>query len=242
MRFVFSACRTFKNIILDVKAGDFLRGIVFVLMIVTGLLVFGCVGEPSEGQPAQQQETTQQQTGGQQTQQQEQTQEEPTQEQETAQEQGTGDMDLDDLTYLELAALGVPVKCEITSTYEGTTSTATIYMIGEDKLRMETPYEGKMLVSLVLGETMYVNNVMADMYPECEWLRMEETTGTGEGEYAYDQTPPSTELEDMPATDFECEAWVYDASKFTAPTENVCTMEEFNEAMMGELPDMSEYQ
>lgn len=224
-----------------------MRGLIFVLMILAGLLVFGCVGTPSDGQAVQQQEQTQQTTEPtqEQTQQQQQATEKETTQETTQQQEGTTDgMDLGDLTYLELAALGVPIKCEVTSTYQEITTTATLYIVGEDKMRMEVPSEGRTMISLVLGETLYVKNVMAEMYPECEWLKIDyeetgETTGATEGGMTYES--PTTELEDMPPQDFECEAWVYDASKFTAPTENVCTQEEF-EAMIMEQYDVSEYQ
>ncbi len=199
-----------------------------VLIIVAGLLTFGCLGPAPETQE-QAQVQQQEQTPPQQEQVQQQEQEQETQ------LPATGDgMDLADLTYLELASLGVPIKCVITSTYQGTTTSGTLYMVGEDKMRMETPYDGKMLVSIVLGETMYVNNIMADMYPDCEWLIIEHEETTGEpgegGMPGYE--PPSAELEELPATDLDCEAWTYDASKFAPPTENVCTMEEFNDKIM----------
>lgn len=205
--------------------------------MIAGLLTFGCLGPAPETQQPSGEQTTQPTApttppGGETT---TPTAPETTQPTEpTTEPPATGDgMDLTDLSYLELAALGVPVKCVITSTYAGTTTTGTLYMAGEDKVRMETPYDGKMLISLVLDTTMYVSNIMSDMYPDCEWLVIEheETEGAvEEGGMTYES--PTTELEELPSTDFECEAWAYDNSKFTPPTENVCTQEEFNDKIM----------
>jgi hypothetical protein len=229
--------RTFKNIIQDLIAGDFLGRDVFVLMIMLGLMIFGCVETPAE-QPAAEEITTEEES----------TPKETTEPETAQQPETTGEgTDLTDLTYFELASLGVPIKCEITSTYQGITTTATLYMVGEDKMRMEVPSEGRTMVSLLLDKTLYVKNVMADMYPECEWLRMEheemaEPTEMEEGEYIYES--PSAELEDIPPQDFDCEVWVYDESKFTPPTENVCTQEEFNEVIMQQydIPDYPQYE
>lgn len=220
-----------------------MRGLIFVLMIMAGLLVFGCVGGPAEQQPGTTTQTTTQQTTQQQTE--EQTTQETGETKPAETESVGGDFDLDDKTYLELASLGVPIKCEITSTYGGVTTTATLYMVGEDKIRMEVPSAGRTMVSLYLDKTLYIKNVMADMYPDCEWLVIEydettgEPTGTTEGGMSYES--PTAELKDIPAQDFKCEAWAYDNSKFTVPTQSVCTQEEF-EALIMQGYDTSEYQ
>jgi hypothetical protein len=114
-------------------------------------------------------------------------------------------------------------------------------MVGEDKIRMEVPSAGRTMVSLYLDKTLYVKNVMADMYPDCEWLRIDdaETSGTTEGGMTYES--PTAGLEDIPAQDYKCEAWAYDNSMFTAPTEKVCTEEEFN-AVIAQQYDIGDYQ
>ena len=45
--------RTFKNIIQDLTAGDFLRGLIFALFLLAGLLVCGCVGAPPAEETAE---------------------------------------------------------------------------------------------------------------------------------------------------------------------------------------------
>ena len=220
----------------------FLRGWIFVLFIAAGLLIFGCVGgateqqtggtttqtttttteptEPTTTEPAATPETT------------EPTTEEPKPPEETV----GGDLDLDDKTFLELAALGVPIACDITTTYQGITTTGTIYMVGEDKFRYEMPYDGGVLITIKNNEDMWTSNIMADMYPQCKWIHMTEeevegTTGTGEPMYE-----TIGDLEEIPDTDFECRAWAYQDSMFTAPTDGVCTMDEWNDAIMASIP------
>ena len=239
-----TATRTFKNIILDLIAGDFLRGWIFVLFIAAGLLIFGCVDGTTEqqtGGTTTQTTTTTEPTTGQETE--PSTTEpttpettEPTHETEpTAPEGVGGDLDLDDRTYLELAALGVPIACDITTTYEGTTTTGTMYMVGEDKLRYEMSYEGMDVIIIVNNEVTYTN-MFADMYPECEWVKYDENVAQAEDTGTMGTEPGASEMpefDEMPAQDFECRAWTYDDSKFAPPTENVCTMDELMDKMMG---------
>lgn len=221
-----------------------MREMFFVLVLITGLLVFGCVGGPSETQT---QPSTAQQPGGTTT---PATGEQPGQ---PATEPATqepppatgGTVDYSGMAYLELAALGVPVECDITSSYQGTTTTMKLYMVGENKMRTETPYEGKKLITIMIGETLYVTNIMSDMYPDCEWLVIThtETEVTGEPGAAYDAGYDTSvsDVGDLPAQDFDCKPWVYDESKFTPPTENVCTQEEFNALIMQQY-DIPDYQ
>jgi len=146
----------------------------------------------------------------------------------------TGDVDLEGLAYMELIALGVPVQCELTTTYEGETTTATMYMQGENKVRYESTsyYDGKTLVVIMRDGITYMTNFMSDEVPECEWLMMEpEEAEPGEpGDYTYTSSVP--DFEEMPDTSFECSPWMYDESKFQVPTQNVCTMDEFMDMMM----------
>jgi len=161
---------------------------------------------------------------------------EETEETEDEVPEDTGEVDLEGLAYMELIALGVPVQCEITTTYEGETTTATMYMQGENKVRYESTstYDGKLLIVLMLDGVSYLTNFMSDEVPECEWLMMEPEETEPEpgepGDYTYTTAVP--DFGDMPETSFECSPWVYDASKFQAPTENVCTMDEFTDLMM----------
>ena len=217
-----------------------MRGLVFVLMLITGLLVFGCIGTPAEqppaggtgpaggeptgpagGPPAGPAEGEETQPPAQ-----------PPQEPPGQEEEPTGGLDLEGLTYLELAALGVPIECDITTTYQGEAQTAKMYMAGEDKIRYESTYGGETMIVFMVDEITYMTNFMAAEYPECQWLKMvpEETEPTEPtGTYTPETAP---DFEDMPATDFDCKAWAYDGSKFIPPTQNVCTMDEFTEKIM----------
>jgi len=219
------------------------RKILLVLVLITGLLVFGCIGGPSEtqtAQPSAAQPGAAQQTGGTTT---PTTGGEPVQPatQEPAPATG-GTVDYSGMAYLELVALGVPIECDISSTYQGVTTTMKVYMVGEDKIRAETPYDGKKMITIVLGKTLYVTNIMSDMYPDCAWLVIEHTetepTG-GEPGATYDTTVSG--FDEMPSQDFDCRPWIYDESKFTPPTANVCTEEEYNALIMQQY-DVPDYQ
>ncbi len=226
--------RTFKNIIQELTAGDFLGRFVFVLMIMAGLLIFGCVGAPAEQPPAQETEgvtAPAEETGE---------VEETPPAGEGAPATG-GTTDYSGMAYLELAALGVPVVCDITTTYQGETTTARMYMQGENKIRYESSYDGKEMIMITLGEITYMTNFMADEYPQCAWIKMEPEEQEPGEPTEYDAYATTPDFEEMPDTSFECSPWRYDESKFAVPTTNVCTMDEFTDLMM-EGFDIPDYQ
>lgn len=221
-----------------------MRGFVLVLTIITGLLIFGCLGPtapetqaPAGGAPTQPAQPPPTQPGG------ETPPAQPPAEQPPAEEPGEqptdGGFDLAGLTYLELAALGVPIECDITTTYQGTVQSAKMYIAGEDKVRYESAYDGEQMVVIVLGDVTYMTNFLASQYPDCLWIKMlpEDTEPTEPtGGYTYETAP---DFEEMPATDFECRPWAYDDSKFAIPTQKVCTMDEFTDLIMSgyDIPD-----
>ncbi len=220
-----------------------MRGLVFVLMILAGLLVFGCVGTPSDGGTTQEtggattpttEETTEESTP-------ETTEESTAEEPETTEPSGDG-MDLTDLTYLELAALGVPVECDVTVSSQGMVYTAKMYMAGEDKIRYESSYAGQDTVAIMIDDVTYIK--LDPPYAGCEWIMSEgnlaEGTETPEAGTSMHTTVP--DLEGMASTDYECKPWTYDDSKFTVPVESVCTNEEFAERMLGDMQVPDGYQ
>jgi hypothetical protein len=228
-----------------------MRGNIFVILIIAGLLLFGCTGPSAP--PAGGQGGAANATGGamNQTQQQAQGQaQEQTQGQ--AQEQagagasggtgssgetggsgssqgGSGTEDLAGQTFEALAGLGVPLVCDISVTSEGKTTNMKVYMKGSDEVRSEfstDTAECPKMISIMKGNSYYSSCESGEIMPGCKWMQVDfdpETAGTtsGAGE------PP--DYTDVPPAKINCVPWVYDASKF-AVSGKVCNL---NDMMQG---------
>ncbi len=216
-----------------------MREIFFVLVLITGLLVFGCVGGPSETQT---QPSTTQQPGGTTTpatgEQPGQPATEPaTQEPPPA----TGEVDYSGMAYAALIATGNPVECDVRISSQGMVYTAKMYIVGENKMRMEWDYAGQKSEAIIVDDVTYVK--LDDPYAGCEWISMEGSAAEGgetpEAGTSMHATVP--DLESMASTNFDCRAWIYDGSKFAIPS-NVCTSEEFTERILEGMQNPEGYQ
>lgn len=148
--------------------------------------------------------------------------------------QGGGN-DLAGLGYEQLIGLGIPLECDISTTYEGETTYMKVYMKNENELRNEVPLEeqGAMCDKVILirkGDTLY-NGCEGQKYPpgtSCDWVK-----------FVMDQSEPggpSTEppdYSDVPSEQINCVPWVVDESKFATPGK-VCTMEDIQNEMMNQ--------
>lgn len=213
-----------------------MRGNIFAILIIAGILLFGCTGPPAP--PAGGQGGAANATGGAGNQTQEQTQQ---QTQEQTQEQnatgaggGTGGQgggageDLAGQTYEALAAMGVPLVCDITVTSEGKTTNMKVYMKGSDEVRSEFSTgtaECAKMVGIMKGNTYYSGCEGQEILPGYKWLQMDfdpETSGTSAGA----SEPP--DYADVPPTKINCVPWVYDSSKF-AVSGKICNFDKIAE-------------
>ena len=162
--------------------------------------------------------------------------EEQEEEEETTQEPPEDQVDLEDLTYLELAALGVPIQCDVTVTSGTETQTMKMYMQGETRLRYEYTFGTYDMVTIMRDDTTYFTNMMADEYPDCEWFVIEAVEEEEETEPSQmDVSVEAEDFEDLPSTSFECSVWVYDDSMMMPPpTATTCTMDEWMDILMAE--------
>ena len=214
-----------------------MRGLIFALFLLAGLLVCGCVGAPPAEETAEAGEEVPEGEVGAPA-----GEEEVEAPEEAAPSQPSEPVDYSGMEYANVLASGNPVICDITSTYQGETMTMRVYMKGENRIRYEYEFAGENMVMIMRDDVTYFTNMIAEDYPQCAWLSVEaeepEPAEPGEpGDYQYTYEPP--DFEDMPETTIECSPWTYDESMFTPPTTNVCTMEEWTELLTGgyDIPD-----
>ncbi len=213
-----------------------MRGTLLIAtLLVFGLIVAGCTGpSPQAGGQAQNGQAAQPSGNGGagaqvQTPEQEQTQE---QEQEQEQQGGSGSQEgsgADDLagkTYEALAAMGVPLQCQMSAAAEGGTFTAKVYMKGSSEVRSEgTAPEGECpkTVTIIKGNKYYVACEGAQIMEGCDWMEFtfddSEAADTGGGSFE------APDYSDVPPAQISCQPWIYDSSKFQTPG-NVCNLDE----------------
>ncbi|MCI0503952.1 hypothetical protein L0Y65_04535 [Candidatus Micrarchaeota archaeon] len=215
---------------------------IFVIMLVVGMILFGCTGPanpPAGGQAGsgiqtegqtQQEQTQQQDQQGPQAGEQEQQQ---TQEQQQEQEQATEGDGLAGQTYEALATMGVPLQCDMTVN----STTVKVYMKGGDEVRSEVAITqegstcGKM-VSIMKGDDFYMGCADGTLFPQCDWLHMTSET-TGASGPASSEPPDYSEV---PPAKINCVPWIYDASKFATPGK-VCSMDDLMQGyQQGDYP------
>jgi hypothetical protein len=141
---------------------------------------------------------------------------------------GTGGTAGDDLTgkgYEALVAMGIPLQCDITVTNDGKTTNMMVYMKGSDEVRSEVDVEGAeactRMVSIMKGKTFYTGCVDDEIMPNCKWLQMTiQDSGT-----TTTGTSQPPDYADVPPAQINCVPWVYDASKFSV-SGTVCNLDD----------------
>jgi hypothetical protein len=121
-----------------------------------------------------------------------------------------------------LMALGVPTQCNVASS--GTTM--KMYMVdGGKKVRVETASDDcPMNIIIMKNDKMYMACVGGEsMMPNCDWIEFD-ISGSGSPGGAPGGSSPS-DFEDAPASSFDCQAWIPDASKFETPGK-VCNLQD----------------
>jgi len=192
-----------------------------VLGLVLGFLFLGCVGEAPGTPSAPLAEPT---TGG------------PA--------AGGGEppaapagLNLEGMGYMELAALGIPVECDVSVTdgETGEVVTSRMYIQGEN-LRVEPEIstevcEGPVIITNMDENAMYTGcSGGQGMMPGCPWIEITIEPGA-----MVERSAPSTsdgeedaDLETIPASSFSCRIGTFGAEKFR-PDGHACNLEE----MMG---------
>ncbi|MEW6722370.1 MAG: hypothetical protein AB1324_03845 [Candidatus Micrarchaeota archaeon] len=209
-----------------------MRGAILSLLVVS-LLLFGCGGQQPSNQtnmtgPAPQGGTTAPATGGEtgapgegQGGTMEEEPEAPPSGGDNAPAQPSGN-GYAGMEYAALVALGVPLECDVTTTSNGTTVTSRLYMKDSSTLRVESPTQNaqgcqEMVVIMKNNEKkMYMGCPDGQFMPGCDWLVFTlEGNGTMQGQVSTTGgTEVDTDFSDIPPSDLDCRAWVYDASKF----------------------------
>lgn len=165
----------------------------------------------------------------------EETSEETTEEPAAPQEEPQADS-LAGKDFMALAAMAIPLECDITVEIEGQMTKSKMYMNGENEMRSEIaitqPAQCDKFLYIYKDDMVYMGceggNLFAgaEMFEDCDWLVFSESEGTmesGETTTTYQASTP--EFEDVPSTQINCIPWVYDASKFDTPGKT-CDMEE----------------
>jgi len=150
--------------------------------------------------------------------------------------------DLTGKSYEELMGLGIPMQCDMTMTYEGTTTTVKHYILDSEHFRsemtstQESACPGKMIF-IVKGDDMYMG-CEGQKYPTgttCDWMKItSEPSETGSGGTGSAQAPDYT---NVPSTQISCTPWIPDQSKLNTPGK-ACTLEDMmNEISGGSYPN-----
>lgn len=158
-----------------------------------------------------------------------------------------GSNDLLGKTYEQLLGLGVPMQCDISTTYEGKTTTAKIYMKGEGEVRSEMDISQsdstcKRMVTIGKGEKFYVGCSEGALFPDtgdaasnpfsgCAWLEMTVNKSSTTGSSTY-SAPDYT---DTPASQINCLPWVYDPSKFVV-SGKTCDLDQIMKDLTQNMP------
>lgn len=149
-------------------------------------------------------------------------------------------------TYEQLLGLGVPVQCDITSTSNGQTTTAKVYMQGKDNVRSEVAVNTAgstctKIVSIGKGNIYYMGCMEGALFPStggaenpfagCDWLSMSANQSSTPGA----STNSVPDYSDVPSSQINCQPWIYDASKF-AVNGKVCDLDQIMKDLTANMP------
>ena len=115
--------------------------------------------------------------------------------------------------FASLAALGIPLECDITYIYQGRSFQAKVYMKGGSDIRVETIGGSGLsqcvkIISIVQASKVYVGCENKTVIPSCDWF----TSGYNpqvpgqSSTFDFSRTPPEQ---------ISCSDWVYDQSYFS---------------------------
>lgn len=179
------------------------------VIILSALLVFGCLGAPQEAPPA----GTTPPSGG-------------------AAPGGTTPSapaapsdNLEGLGYSALLALGQSLECDVTIPYGTMADHAKLYIKGgSEDVRMEVTGASPTCPTayyIIKDETMYMTCATGQLFEgmDCDWLVI--TPDPSEPDSGYE----APDLSDADPSNINCKVWIYDDTKFQTPG-TLCTMED----------------
>ncbi|MGV8085074.1 MAG: hypothetical protein ACP5N9_02350 [Candidatus Bilamarchaeum sp.] len=132
---------------------------------------------------------------------------------------------LQGMAYAQLIGLGIPLECNIRTTYAGRTSTIHVYINGNHQIRSELgSMEGSRcsFVGVLKDNKMYLGCSSGSYIQNCDWLELDvdpSMTNTSSSTSSVN----SMNYEGIPPADIQCNPWVLDTSKFATPG-RVCSM------------------
>jgi len=149
--------------------------------------------------------------------------------------------DLVGKSYEQLLGLGVPMQCDITTSYQGKSTTVRSYMKGQAEVRSETSTTEpgstcKKFIFIGKGDKFYMGCADGAIFPDtgdasnpfagCEWLEMTVNKSTSGGT----QTYAVPDYSDVPPAQINCQPWLYDSSKFVI-SGKTCNLDEIMKSL-----------
>ncbi len=135
---------------------------------------------------------------------------EPVQEQEEQPPQEAAEGNGYSADFASLAAMDIPLECDITYTYKGKEIQARMYMQGAERLRVESPAgmtQCARTITVIRDTKQYVGCEGKMIMPSCDWFKS-----------SYDTSKPGLasnfDFREVPASRIECRDWIFDDAKF----------------------------
>lgn len=140
----------------------------------------------------------------------------------------SGGPNLNGLGYAQLSALGIPLECNIRSTYSGRTTNIHVYINGAHQARSEIgTMEGSRcsFVGVLKDNKMYLGCSSGSYIQNCDWLQIDidPSAFNQSGSTPTNPGTSSMNYNDVPPADIQCNPWVLDTSKFDTPG-RICNM------------------
>ena len=138
--------------------------------------------------------------------------------------------------YEELVALGVPVECDVKITSSEGQQTMKLYVKGKTfRTEMDSPQtpECKKSVSIFKDlDAIYIGCEKEEILPQCKWLKIGLDVGSvgGAQPTSSSSTMSSSDLEEIPKTDFSCKAGTFTDAVFVAGGK-VCDLSELTKGL-----------
>jgi hypothetical protein len=141
--------------------------------------------------------------------------------------------------------MGVPIQCQITVTSNGTTETVNTWMDGKGNVRIETPNTQSSSTGTCSGNMVIISSSTkmdmgcqsGQLFQGCDWFEVplnQSTTSGGSMGGSTGGSPQSQapDLTNVPSTQFNCQPWVLDTSKFST-SGKICSMQDIINSMGG---------
>ncbi len=145
---------------------------------------------------------------------------------------GNTNQDLTGKTYAQLAALGLPMECDITTINNGQSTSIKMYMNGDNSRMETTSSSGDACPKYIFisdKTNMYMGCEGGNPYGsffgsdvQCDWIQLNINSGNVSGTGSVTNSP---DIDNLPPTSFNCKLWILDQSKFATPGK-ICDMQD----------------